>query len=121
MVRKKTKELEERLILFSIDCINIAENLVKNYIGNHIGYQLVKASTSSALNYGEVQGAESTKDFIHKMKIVLKELKETHINLRIIKLKPLTSINIDNAINEADELISIFVISLKTASKNLKK
>ena len=112
-----SQELEERLIDFASRIIDLVEALPKRPAGKHLGGQLLRSGTSPALNYGEVRGAESTADFKHKMKICHKELRETHICLRIIKkrkwfpqsrLKPL--------LTENNELISIFVSSIKTAS-----
>ncbi|HEX7846035.1 MAG TPA: four helix bundle protein, partial [Chitinophagaceae bacterium] len=70
-------DLQERLINFASDCIDVAERLPKTFAGNHIAGQLIRSSTSPALHYGEAQGAESRDDFIHKMKVCLKELRET--------------------------------------------
>ena len=77
-------ELEERLIDFAVLIIEISGELPKTNIGLHLSGQLVRSGTSPALNYGEAQSAESRKDFIHKIKIVLKELRETLVCLKII-------------------------------------
>ena len=116
------KELEERLINFSVLIIEIANELPNTKVGNHLSGQLIRSGTSSALNYGEAQSGESRKDFIHKIKVVLKELRETLICLKIIdKLKLLTSSEkLKTTLKENDELISIFVRSVETAQKNLK-
>ena len=112
-------DLEERLIDFASDCIDVAENLPKTLAGNHIASQLIRSSTSPALNYGEAQAAESRNDFIHKMKVCLKELRETHNCLRLIRKKKwYVDTKLDIQIKENNELISIFVSSLKTAQKN---
>jgi len=81
---------------------------------------LIRSGTSPALNYGEAQVAESRNDFIHKMKICLKELKESKIALLIIKRKPLIIDNpkLDFTISECNELIAIFLKSIETASIN---
>lgn len=118
-------DLEERLIEFSLLIIKIVEILPDTRVGNHIGGQLLRSGTSPAFNYGEAQSAESANDFIHKMKVCLKELRETKISLKIIKRKPLLNsmeIN-ERALTECDELIAIFVKSIDTAQKNkvLKK
>ncbi|WP_326935010.1 four helix bundle protein [Flavobacterium sp. PL11] len=83
---------------------------------------MIRSGTSPALNYGEAQSAESTKDFIHKMGICLKELRETFVRLKIIEKSNLISdmSNLLIAKAEANELISIFVSSIKTAKTNLK-
>ena len=117
---KKTFDLEERLIDFAVRIIRIAESLPKTKVGNHIAGQLIRCGTSPAPNYGEAQSAESRSDFIHKMKICLKELRETKVWLKIIVraglIKPKSKLEPD--IIENDELISIFMASIKTAKQN---
>ena len=119
--RYKKYDLEERLVGFAVQIINIVEKLPRSCAGLHIANQLVKSGTSPAANYGEAQSAESRNDFIHKMKLSLKELRETRIWLLIIQrkvmLKPVKlTISI---LKENNELISIFVKSLATAKKKL--
>ena len=111
------------MIKFSVRIIDVVEALPNTRAGNHIAGQLIRSGTSPASNYGEAQSAESRKDFIHKMKIALKELRETHIWLRIIKLKALIkpSTKLDPIINECNELISIFVKSISTTHKNIQE
>jgi four helix bundle protein len=112
----KPQELEDRLIDFAVSVIGVVEDLPNTKAGNHIGNQLVRSGTSPAPNHGEARSAESTKDFVHKMKISLKELRETHIWLRIIGRKKLGDLQILPAvIGECDELIAIFVSSTRTA------
>ena len=120
---KKTKEydLEDRLIDFAVAMIDLVETLPNTRAGNHIAGQLVRCGTSPASNYGEAQSAESRKDFIHKMKIALKELRETRVWLRIILkksfIKPATRVEL--GLSECQELIRIFAKSILTAeSKN---
>jgi len=113
-------DLEERLIDFAVRIIRTAESLPKTKTGNHISGQLIRCGTSPAPNYGEAQSAESLADFIHKMKICLKELRETRVwLLMIVKtnlLKPASKL--EPLIDENNELISIFVKSVNTAKKN---
>lgn len=121
---KKTKKfnLEDRLIKFSVLIIGICSKLENSKAGIHLSNQLLRSGTSPALNYGEAQSSESRRDFIHKVKIVLKELRETKINLNIIEeadLIPDKSIT-TQAIKESSELIAIFVKSAETATANLK-
>jgi len=119
--RNKREILENRLIDFAISVNLMAELLPSTYLGKNMASQLSRSSTSPALNYGEAQAAESTKDFIHKMRIGLKELRETLVGLKIIDRGALIS-NDKNLISlqkEADELISIFVSSINTATKRL--
>jgi len=111
-------DLEERLIQFGNDTIDVVESLPKTYAGNYLGNQLVRSATSPLLNYGEVQGAESLADFIHKMKICLKELRETYNCLRLIKRRNWINLaKLDSLLKENGELIAIFTTSIKTATK----
>jgi len=116
-------DLEERLIDFAIRIIRIAESLPKTKVGNHIAGQLIRCGTSPAPNYGEAQSAESRADFIHKMKVCLKELRETKIwLLMIIRAKLVKPVSkLEPLIDENDELISIFVSSIKTAKQKDKQ
>ena len=114
-------DLEERLIDFAARCIKVAESLSSTRAGLHLADQLTRSGTSPALNYGEAQAAESRKDFIHKMKVCLKELRETAICLRIIvRSKMLIFEKLQPLLNEVNELISIFVTSINTAKKNME-
>ncbi len=114
-------DLEERLIDFSVLIINISSGMSKNKAGNHLAGQLIRSGTSVSLNYGEAQSGESRKDFIHKMKVVLKELRETFVCLKIIYRAKLFKdmSDMDKAMTENNELIFIFVRSVETAQKNL--
>lgn len=116
----RTYDLENRLINFAVRIVRIAEEIQKSFVGNHLSYQLIKSGTSPALNYGEAQSAESMKDFIHKMKICLKELRETSVSLKIIdRLKNLINpLDLPETLTENEELISIFVKSIETANRN---
>ena len=116
----KKYDLEERLISFSLLDMEIVEQISGTKAGNHIAEQLLRCGTSPAFNYGEAQVAESRSDFIHKMKICLKELKETGVALQIVKRKPLVKdpANVDKAIGECKELVAIFLKSIETAKKN---
>jgi len=104
-------DLEERLIDFSVLIIEIVNEVPNSKAGNHLSGQIVRSGTSVSLNYGEAQSAESKKDFIHKMKVILKELRETFICLKIIQLSKLykSEEKIIRAKKENNELISIFV------------
>jgi len=118
----KPNQLEERLIQFAIDVILLCKKIDKSFASEHLAKQLIRSITSSALNYGEARSGESTRDFLHKMKICLKELRESKINMKIQKgARLITDVNLlDKLIKENDELISIFVASIKTASNKLK-
>lgn len=119
----RTFDLEERLIDFAVRIIRTAESLPKTKVGNHIAGQLIRCGTSPAPNYGEAQSAESRSDFIHKMKVSLKELRETRIwLLMLVKVSLVTPVSkLEPLIKENNELISIFVQSVKTAKQKDKK
>jgi len=116
-------DLEERLVDFAVLIVEIDKALPKTRAGAHLGGQLLRSGTSPALNYGEAQSGESRKDFIHKIKIVLKELRETLVCMKIILRSKLlhSEDQIILAMKENNELISIFVKSAETAQKNLDK
>jgi len=119
----KTYDLEERLIDFAVRIIRMAESLPKTKVANHIAGQLIRCGTSPAPNYGEAQSAESRADFIHKMKVCPKELRETRVWLLMIVratlIKPVSKL--DSLLQEINELISIFVTSIRTAKNGKKK
>jgi len=118
---KRKFDLEERLIDFAISIIRISENLKNTAAARHISGQIVRSGTSPALHYGEAQSAESVKDFIHKLRILLKELRETLVSLKIIARVPLTTKIelVEPGLIECNELIAIFNKSVETAKKNL--
>lgn len=115
-------DLEKRLIDFSISVIDIVESLPNTRVGNHIGNQLVRCGTSPAANYGEAQSAESRSDFIHKMRISLKELRESRIWFLIIQRKEMIKhpAMVERTLKENCELIAIFAASINTAKKKGK-
>jgi four helix bundle protein len=116
------KELEDRLIVFSANMIELIDSLPDTRAANHLGGQLLRSSSSPALNYGEARGSESAKDFIHKNKIIVKELRESLNCLKIIEraIKTLKMDKLIELLKENDELVSIFVKTVKTSEKNLK-
>ena len=110
------QEPEDRLIDFAVTVIDVVEALPNTKAGNHVGGQLIRSGTSPAPNYAEARSAESRKDFVHKMKISLKELRETMVWLKIIARKRLgDGCVVPAALAECDELIAIFTSSTKTA------
>ena len=111
------KELENRLISLSVNIDKLCKGLAKGFMSEHLTRQIIRSSTSAALNYGEAQGAESRNDFIHKISVVLKELRETHISLNL--LVGSTSENqkdeMDHCLKECNELVAIFHKTVMTA------
>jgi four helix bundle protein len=120
---KQRYDLEERLLEYSVRIIRIVERLPNTLIGKHIAGQLLRSGTSPYPNHGEAQAAESPKDFIHKLRISLKELRETQRWLKLIQRVPLIkkSESLNDNLDETEELIKIFVASIKTAEKKQKR
>ena len=119
---EKKFNLDERLINFAALIIDVCEAMPKTFAGIHLGNQLLRSGTSPALHYGEAQAAESLADFIHKMKVCLKELRETYNCLRLIAIKNwLENISIAETLQESNELVAIFVTSISTAQRKLHK
>ena len=114
--QSRADELEERLIDFVVRVVNLSANLPRTPAGKHIAAQIMRSGTSPAPNYGEARGAESHADFIHKLRIVLKELNETSIWLRVIeRSQMLRKELIADIVGENKELCRIFTASLRTA------
>ena len=113
-------DLQDRLVKFSAHIILNIGMLEKNFAAEHLTKQLIRSVSSAALNYGEAQSAESKRDFLHKMKICLKELRESQVNLQILeeakligKLDAFADIS-----KECSELVAIFTASIKTTNNN---
>jgi len=120
-IHPKSAILLDRVIAFASRTINLVELLPENRVGSHIANQLLRCGSSPAANYAEAVSAESRRDFIHKLCIALKELRETFVWLRIIETrKLLPPQTLFDMIQECNELISIFVASVATARKNQK-
>jgi len=119
--RKSTYNLEDRLLEFAANIVELTESFPNTRAGNHIAGQLLRCGTSSLSNHGEVEAAESRRDFLHKLRS-LKELRETKRWLRLVaRVKKLQSpATFVTCLNEVEELIRIFVASIRTAEKNAK-
>ncbi len=122
MSEKKGEELEERLLEFAARIGKVVDALPDSRMGKHIAGQLVRSGTSPAPNYGEACAAESKKDFIHKLSIVFKELRESRVWVRlIIKAKLLPNPRMTAVLNECDQLCNIIAKSLITAKANRER
>ncbi len=121
-IRKKF-DLQERFIDYAVRIIKLSENLPETKAGKHICSQILRSGTSPAPNYGEAESAEPKADFIHKLKIALKELRETEIWLKIIIRAELIqpSTKLAPLLQETDELISILFKSVETAKKKKER
>jgi four helix bundle protein len=115
-------DLEDRLLGFAANIVDLTEALPTTRAGNHIAGQLLRCGTSPLSNHGEVEAAESRKDFLHKLRVCVKELRETKRWLRLVgRLKKMgPPANFTASLNEVEELIRIFVASVRTAEKNAK-
>jgi four helix bundle protein len=122
-VSDRKYDLEDRLLEFSVRIIRLCEKLPKSLAGQHVAKQVLRSGTSPYANHGEAQAAESPDDFIHKLKICLKELRETIRWLRLISRAGLIEnpAKLEALIKECDELIRIFVQSLRTSKKRSAK
>ena len=112
-------DLEERLLEFAVSVIRLTEGLPNTRAGNHVDGQLLRSGTSAYPNHGEAQAAESPSDFVHKLRVGLKELRESQRWLRLIQRVPLIEPpeRVTGLIAECDELVRIFVASIRTAEK----
>jgi four helix bundle protein len=115
-------DLENRLLDFAVNVVELTESLPSTRAGNHIAGQLLRCGTSPLSNHGEVEAAESRKDFVHKLGICLKELRETKRWLRLVhRLRKLSQAeNLPLCLNEVDQLIRIFAASVRTVKDNEK-
>jgi four helix bundle protein len=118
MTERKVYDLQERFIEFALAAIQVSSELDTSRVSLHLGGQLLRSGTAPALLYAEAMGAESRKDFIHKLKLVIKELRESSVSMRI--LSRANKMASDNPIHkECGELIAITTKSIQTATKNL--
>ena len=115
-------DLQDRLVDFAVRIIKLSESLPETKAGKHVSSQILRSGTSPAPNYGEAQSAESRADFVHKLKISLKELRETEIWLKIISKADMikSASQLDPLMQETDELIAILFKSVQTAQKKKK-
>lgn len=117
---KRRFNLEERLLEFASAVIDLSEKLPDTRAGSHVAGQLLRSGTSPYPNHGEAEDAESRDDFIHKLKICLKELRETRRWARLIRRKgwAISEPTLAYVLSEADELVRIFFSSVQTARRN---
>ncbi len=117
----KGDDISRRFVELAVLVIKLVRALPKDFVGKHIGNQLLKAGTSGGANYEEARGAESNADFIHKLKIVLKELRESIFWLNVIeKAELIPAHKLTNILQEFEELANIIAQSIITTQKKLK-
>lgn len=113
-------DLEERLLGFSVRVVRVARSIERGPEGRYVADQFLRSGTSPFGHHGEAEGAESRGDFVHKLRVCYKELREARRWLRLIQAVPLIKKPhlLDDLLTEADELIRIFAASIRTAEKN---
>jgi len=115
-MEEKSKKISERLLDYGVEVIKLTIELKKTMIGKDIAKQLLRSGTSAGANYEESYGAESKADFIHKLQVVLQELRESLYWLKLIKKSQiLKNIKLDNVIDETKQLSNIIAKSVITA------
>ena len=123
MTKERQYDLQDRLVGYAVRIIRLSEALPETRAGKHVSSQVLRSGTSPAPNYGEAQSAESKADFVHKLKIALKELRETDIWLRIIAKAQMveSAALLTPLLQETDELIAILFKSVETARKKKER
>ena len=121
--KRTVYDLEERLLEFSARIIRLVDALLEKRSANHIGGQLLRSGTSPLPNHGEAQAAESLDDFVHKLKVCLKELVESLRWLKLIHRVPLVDkpAKVEPLLKETDELCRIFRTSIKTCRRRQRE
>ncbi len=116
-------DLDERLLEYAADIVRLTEKMPRNMAAAHVAGQMLRSGTSALPNHGEAQAAESPADFIHKLSICLKELRETRRWLRLTQRVPFVTKpdTVTPLLTETEELIRIFYRNIQTARKNSTK
>lgn len=114
-------DLEERLIHFGVRCSLLCRELpLEFYDAKHVASQLIRAATHPGFHYPEARSAESDRDFLHKLKVLLKELRESHAELKYIKyMNYFETDKVDALIKESDELVAIFIATTKKVANKI--
>jgi len=120
---KPAYDLEDRLLNFGARIITLTRSLTAGYAERHVGNQLLRSGTAPLSHHGEAQAAESPADFIHKLRLALKELRESQRWLKLIERAELIprKQRLEPILDETDQLIRIFVSSIATAEKRRQK
>jgi len=116
------RDLDDRLLEYGARIVKVVESLPKTLAGKTIGDQLLRSGMSVGANYEEAQAAESRADFVHKLQIALKELRESNYWLRLLtKSEILTPKRLTSIIDESNQLRAILSKSVATAKANISK
>jgi four helix bundle protein len=113
-------DLEDRLVDFAVQICTLTDRFPSTAIAKHVSAQITRSGISPLANYGEAQAAESRQDFVHKLKICLKELRETQAWLKFVERMNFCPAEIVAVRQECDELVSILVASVRTARGKVK-
>jgi four helix bundle protein len=116
-------DLEDRLLEYAVRIIRVTEAMKRSAAGLHIADQLLRSGTSPYGNHGEAEGAESREDFVHKLRVCFKELRESRRWLKLVQRAELIEKPelLRTLINEADELVKIFGQSIQTATRHQRE
>ena len=122
-MKEREYDLEDRLVSFSCRIVDMARMLPNTKAGKYLRDQITRCGSSASMNYGEAQAAESPEDFIHKLKVVLKELKETRVGIKLIFHQKLLENGqlVADLRNECEQLVAIIAKSIITATNNRNK
>ena len=109
-------DLSDRLMTFAVRVVRLTTALPKNAVGRHVGGQILRSGTSAGANYAEARGAESRADFVHKLGVVLKELKECRFWLELVcRTAIVKPTRVQPMLQECEELCAIAGRSVLTA------
>jgi four helix bundle protein len=119
----KPPDLGDRLLAYATGIVRLSESLGKTFARQHIARQILRSGTAPMAHHAEAQSAESNPDFVHKLKIALKELRETHRWLKLIQEVPLIENpkSLDSLIDETDQLERILNASITTVKSRHNK
>jgi four helix bundle protein len=121
-VLRRGADIAERLLILASAIVGLARRLPRDAAGRHASSQIVRSVTSAGANYEEARAAESRSDFVHKIRVAAKEMRETIYWLRLIQACALTtpspSAHLEKLISEANELVAILMSSARTALNN---
>lgn len=118
MNNHQSDQIEDRLICFGVQIIELTDSLPATRAGSHLAGQLLRSGTAPAPNYGEARGAESRADFIHKLDVALKEINETHVWLKMIgRARLADEARIAPILDECGQLARMLNASVQTARR----
>jgi four helix bundle protein len=121
-VLRRGADIAERLLALASAIVGLARRMPRDVAGRHVASQVVRSATSAGANYEEARAAESRSDFVHKVRLAAKEMRETIFWLRLIRSCAMVSstaaTNLDAIVGEATELVAILMASARTARTN---